>query len=335
MQATKYREEQANTSHWLDIVESFAVLAAIGGSIAAAVSQQIVMASIPLSLTATLNLANRRRQMNAMQGRQRQEITHLIQHSQDDFQADISNAKQIGKAVQSQIEQLSQQSRQSVQTISTLTSKMEQLTSEITILKASQAQEQASLREHSQNSKSQYDDLSTQVTDLYSEISFIQSSTLDLMSQVEAQQSHSQNLASQTENVEELLEILREIDAITQTISAQPDIADNFYQRGLIRKRLQRLEDQSIALDDFSKAIHLEPTHGEAYFERGLLHSESGQKQLAVDDLRTAAKLYFEDGQLDKYEQARTLSQNIHDLMAVASSPHEETEQYLIENLFS
>ena len=54
---------EANSSHWLDIVESSTVVAAIGGSIAAAVLQEIALASIPLALTATLNLANRRRQL--------------------------------------------------------------------------------------------------------------------------------------------------------------------------------------------------------------------------------------------------------------------------------
>lgn len=325
-------------SHWLDIVETLAVVSTIGGAIAAVVSQQIAMAAISLPLAATLNLANRRRQMSALMDNQRHEMTYLMQSSQDDLQADISGIKQTGEAIQSQIEQLSQQDMQSSQTISTLAAKTEQFETEITTLQQSQEQRQTALNalsEQSQTSHSQFDGLSQQVMDLQSAISLLQSSTSNLSNQVETQQHKSQSLAHQTENVEELVEILREIDAITQTISAQPDVADSFYQRGLIRKRLQREEDQLIALDDFSKAIQLEPTHVRAYFEQGLLQSELGHKQHAVDNLHTAAKLYFENGQLDQYERARELSQSIHDLITDSSSTPEETEQYLVENLFS
>ncbi|MGR3279750.1 hypothetical protein ACSYAD_32345, partial [Acaryochloris marina NIES-2412] len=257
-------EGETSPSHWLDIVETLAVVSTIGGAIVATVSQQIAMAAIPLSLTATLNLANRRRQMGALIENQRHEITYLMQYSQDSVQADLSGIKQTGEVIQSQIEQLSQQGIESLQTISTLASKTEQFEAEITTLQQSQEHSQTNLNalsEQNQTSHSQFDGLSKQVMDLQSEISLLQSSTSDLSYQVETQQHKSQSLAYQTENVEELVEILREIDAITQTISAQPDVADSFYQRGLIRKRLQREEDQLIALDDFSKAIQLEQTH--------------------------------------------------------------------------
>lgn len=46
---------------WLEIVEALSVLGSIGGSIVSVISQQIVFASIPLSLSVALNLVNRRR----------------------------------------------------------------------------------------------------------------------------------------------------------------------------------------------------------------------------------------------------------------------------------
>ena len=165
-------------------------------------------------------------------------------------------------------------------------------------------------------------------------VAYLQSSASDLGSRVEEQQSSSQYLAAQTQGVEELVEILRQIDTLTQAISANPNDASNFYQRGLVRKRLQRSEDQRIATEDFSRAISLEPTSANAYYERGLLKSDFGHKQHAVDDLRTAAKFYFDQGNLTEYEEARTLSQEIHDLIAGSVSLEEATEQYLIENLF-
>lgn len=338
MPTSKQNEKETSTSHGLDIVEAFAVVAAIGGSIVAAVSQQIAMATIPLSLTATLTLVNRRRHINAVLGQQRLTIAHNIQHSHDVIQAELAAVQQANEAVQSRLQQLNQQDTQALQTITTLTSQTVQMGEEIETLQHSQAQDQASLTalgEQTQLVQSQLEDLSPQLADLNDAISHLQSSTADLEDRVAAQHSNSQYLAAQTKSVEDLLEILRAMDAITQAISDQPDGADRFYERGLLRKRLQRLEDQHIALDDFSKAIQLESTYAGAYFERGLLHSELGQKQRAVDDFHTAAKLYFEQGQLNQYEQARELAQKIHDLIASPSAPDGEIEPPLVETLFS
>lgn len=331
-------ERRTPPSHWLDIVETFAVVTTIGGTIAAAVSQQIVMAAIPLSLTATLNLANRRRQMGALLDNQRLEITHLMVQGNNSLQAELSKVGQMSDAQQTQIDHLTEQDAQNIQSLETLTSKTTKLNGKIDALNQLQDQSQSSLdslNEQQQSTVTQGDELSSQMADLENAIALLQSTTSELSHQVEAQQHHSQSLASQTENVEELLEVLREIDAITQAISAKPNVAESFYQRGLVRKRLKRIEDQQIVLKDFSQAIQLEPTHAGAYFERGVLQSELAHKQGAVDDLNAAAKLYFEAGQLDQYEQARDLSQTLHDLVDSSSINDETAEPILVENLFS
>jgi len=224
-----------------------------------------------------------------------------------------------------------------LQTLATLTSQTEQFAVEMATLQTRQEEGESTfsaLGEQNQAVRTELDQVLTRVSGLQDAIAYLQSSASDLGSRVEEQQSSSQYLAAQTESVEELVEILREIDTLTQAISANPNDASNFYQRGLVRKRLQRLEDQRIAMEDFSQAIILEPTSAEAYYERGLLKSDFGHKQHAVDDLRTAAKFYFDRGDLAEYEKARALSQEIHDLIAGSPSPEEETEQYLIENLF-
>lgn len=330
-------EGETPPSHWLDIVETFAVVSTIGGAIAAAVSQQIGMAAIPLSLTATLNLANRRRQMGTLIENQRREISHLIEYNKNTLQSTLSETQNTSDHLQSQIDHLLEQDTQSLQTLEVLTLRTTKLGDEIDSLNQLQDQHQStltSLGEIQQSTVTQGGELSSQLTDLENAISLLQSSTSDLSHQVEAQQHNSQSLASQTDNVEELVEILREIDAISQTISAQPNVAESFYQRGLVRKRLERIDDQQIAIDDFSRAIQLEPTHPGAYFERGLLRAELSQKQGARDDLNTAAKLFFETGQLDQYEKARDLSQTQHDLIATPSISNESSEQILVENLF-
>lgn len=333
MQASNPMQESSQASHWLDVVESSAIVASIGGSIVAIVLEQIALASVPLALSATLNFVNRRRQLSAFQDQQRLEVAHMLQRSQDDLQAELGPIKQASEQVQSQIEHLTKQDTQAMQTLATLTTHVEQVDSQVSAVKASQTQDAATLVEL-QTSLAQLNEFSTQVQNLQGAIAQLQSSTSTLDNQVQEQQSSSQYLAAQTEGVEELMHILREIDVCTQTISANPNDASNFYQRGLTRKRLQRLEDQRAAMDDFSQAINLAPTFANAYYERGLLKSQFGHKQHAVDDLRTAAKFYFDQGKLDKYEEARSISQEIHDLIAGNPSPEEATEQYLIENLF-
>jgi len=337
MPASQNMPGSTPSSHWLDLVESCAVLASIGGSVAAIMLEQLAFASVPLALSATLNLANRRRQIGAFQEQQRLEMAHLLQQNQSDFQAQIATVKQASEGVQSQIEHLTKQDTQTVQTIATINTQTEIMESTIASLQNSHKQGSATvitLGEQSQATEAQMNELSTQLQTVQNAIAQLQASASDLGSQVEDQKSSAQYLAAQTEGVEELVETLREIDALTQTISSNPNDATNFYQRGLTRKRLQRLEDQRVSMEDFSQAIRLDPAFANAYFERGLLKSEFGHKQHAVDDLRTAAKLYFDQGDLPQYEKARELSQEIHALIAGSPSPEEETEQLLIENLF-
>ncbi|QUY43570.1 hypothetical protein HRE53_17685 [Acaryochloris sp. 'Moss Beach'] len=340
MSASQNTPGSNSDSNWLDLAEPVAVVTAIGGSVLAIMLQQIAVASaasIPLALSATLGLANRRRQMGAFQDQQRMEMAHLLQQNQADFQAQLDPMKQASEGVQSQIEHLTKQDTQTVQTIATLNTQTEKLESTIASLQNNHKQGESTvitLSEQSQATQTQMDELSTQFQAMQAAIAKLQSSATDLGSQVEDQKSSAQYLAAQTEGVEELVDILREIDALTQTISANPNVATHFFERGLTRKRLQRLEDQRVAMEDFSQAIRLEPTFANAYYERGLLKSEFGHKQHAVDDLRTAAKFYFDQGDLTQYEKARELSQEIHDLIAGSPSPEEETEQFLLENLF-
>lgn len=344
MQTSKNMQGEATPSNWLDTFEPIAVVAAMGTSVATLFIKEVALAAIPLSLTAALNLANRRRQIDAIQDQQRLEIAHLVQSYQENVSADLAIIKQASEEAKSQLNELDQQDVQSSQAIAALNTQAaslqaqtEQLQTEIAALQQSQAQGQATitgLGEQSQGAQTRFDELSTEVAGLQDAIAQLQSSALELEGRVEVQQSSSQHLAAQTEGVGELVDTLREIDTLTQAISTNPRIASNFYKRGLTRKRLERLEDQWAAIDDFSQALTLDPTHADAYFERGLLKSEFGYKQHAVDDLRMAAKLYFEQGTLSQYEEARSLSQKIHDLISGSPSPEAETEQYLLENLF-
>jgi tetratricopeptide (TPR) repeat protein len=337
-------QEETTSSNWLDTFEPIAVVAAMGTSVATLLIKEAALGAIPLSLVAALNLVNRRRQIDAIQDQQRREITHLVQSYQENISAELATVKETSEEAKSQLDELGQQDVQSFQAIAALNTQAaslqaqtEQLQTEIAALQQLQAQDQATitvLGEQSQGVQTRFDELSTAVAGLQGAIAQLESSATDLGNRVQEQQSSAQSLAAQTAGVGELVDVLRKIDTLTQAISANPNFATTFHQRGLTRKCLERSEDHRAAMDDFSQAIKINPTHADAYFERGLLKSEFGQKQQAVDDLRMAAKFYFEQGALEQYEKARALSQEIHELISGSPSPEAATEQYLIENLF-
>ncbi|MEB3190386.1 MAG: hypothetical protein VKL42_08595, partial [Snowella sp.] len=56
-----------NSRHWLTITEYFSLIASVGGTVAAIITQQIVWATSPLILTLGLNLINRERGLKVFQ----------------------------------------------------------------------------------------------------------------------------------------------------------------------------------------------------------------------------------------------------------------------------
>lgn len=76
----------------------------------------------------------------------------------------------------------------------------------------------------------------------------------------------------------------------TQAILADRNYAEAYFRRA--RAYLANHKSNAMeALADFDKAIDLDPTNAEAYYERGLLHSFILNNEHARDDMRTAAKL--------------------------------------------
>lgn len=253
----------AQQSHWLNGLEAFSVVVSLGSSIGLAIMQQAAFATIPLSLTATLNLVNRKRLLNAME--------------------------------------------QSQQTVAT------QLTAQ------DQAQ-MAKLDEQNQTNE-------TKLAEIAEKFTKVETVSAE-MSQ------HLQNLESKKAEIVEILQKLREIDSLTQAIRSNPKSADLFFQRGQIRQSLSRIEDKRIAVEDYTQAIQLESTLAKAYFNRGFLRSELGEKRQAVADLRMAAKCYFDQGDMESYDEAKRLTEQVHE--RIERQPAAANEQELVvANLFA
>ena len=303
-------DAQAETkqSHWLNHLETLSVIGSVGGAIASAVTNQVAFASIPLSLTATLHLANRRRLAEST-GEVRQVMIAQLSQQDQEYKAQIEALNQSGQLRKDAIATLTQQDEDKQLSIEAIT-------------KQNQTQQQT-------------------LESLNEQLESLEEHGAILVKRTEELETDSEVLKEKEQRLETALDQLHEIDQLTQIIRATPRDATLYYRRGLVRGNLCRIDDQRIAIDDYSQAIALDTAYADAYFQRGVLRSKIEEKQQAVADLRIAAKLYFEAGDLEHYEEAMRLSQEQHELVPAAverDTPAQDEaqseESLVIGNLF-
>ncbi|MGK7909485.1 MAG: tetratricopeptide repeat protein [Synechococcus sp.] len=210
------KQSRLAAAEWAAIVASF------GGSIAAALMQQVALAAIPLSVTATLSLCHRKQQLDSQTQR-------------------IESQEAI---------------------ISMQTKLLEQFQSK-------QDRQMAAIASQVQESDKQLNNL--------------QSVALNL----------------------------RTVQNCTQQILNDPPTSSSYYLRAMGHHRLGDLEE---AILDYSEAIARDPKNAKAYFNRGKANAKLGNKQEAVEDMRNAAKVFFEEGNIESYSKAKELSSNLHQL---------------------
>ncbi len=126
--------------------------------------------------------------------------------------------------------------------------------------------------------------------------------------QAAAAETHA-GLDSKQQDLVAVVKELRTMEGCTQSIAAYPQ-ADAYYQRGLSH---HRLEDWVEAIRDFTEAIRLNGELAGAFHFRGLAYGALDNRKQATDDLRQAYKLYFDQGDLDNYELARSLHKRFYE----------------------
>jgi tetratricopeptide (TPR) repeat protein len=161
-----------------------------------------------------------------------------------------------------------------------------------------------------------HDELKTKLmenqTDLANRVEKVQLSVKDNLAQQQRNNdSEIKRLELQLQDLNNVVSNIKDLENISQELRSQPDSANFFYQRGL---SYEKLGNYNGAIDDYTEAIKKDSSVAKAYHKRGVLYLDSGAKQKAVDDLRKAALLYFEQGDIDSYHQAREMSRNIHEL---------------------
>jgi tetratricopeptide (TPR) repeat protein len=258
-------------SSWLDNLEIASVAVSVGSSILLTLTQQAALATIPLSFTAAINLANRKRLINA-----------------------VMESQQAATA------QLVVQSQQQQQTL--------------------EAQRQAD---------------QTRLGAVGAQLIEMQGLSAAFSQQIQA-------LDEKGTNIETVLDKLREIDRFTQVIRTNPNAAEPYFNRGQVRQSLSRMEDNRLAIEDYTQAVKIQPGMAKAYFNRGLIRAELGERRQAGEDLRLAAKCYFDLGEMDNYAEAKRRSEAIYDkaessrsdVEAAPAEPKAESK-LLVSDLFA
>jgi tetratricopeptide (TPR) repeat protein len=120
-------------------------------------------------------------------------------------------------------------------------------------------------------------------------------------------------LNSKQKHLTEVVNNLETVENMSQELRAKPDSAKFYYQRGVSQ---ENLGNHSGALEDYTETLRRDANYAQAYHKRGVLYLELGEKQKAVDDLRKAALIYFEKGDIESYQKAREMSRKVHDLRA-------------------
>ena len=289
-------------SQLLEKVEIASAVSSIGGAIVSIFFNQVAVAAIPLSVTVALNLINRRTLLESMKQNNDAAIATIIQNS---------------VKTQTKLESLAEQQAYSEQQttnkhtelqggFSLLDDQLQQLTNNFSSERDTNNQAIAQLKQEDSQTGAKLQTLNEQIEKL-------QQQTDKLV------QEQSNKLMNEQAKIARTVDALREIETCTQSIRINPISANAFFNRGL---SYQRLGDLEAAIGDYTEAIRVNPSYAEAYQSRGLTYADLGDKQSAVKDLREAARLFFESGEIDKYQIARDLSKKFHDL----DIPEEQTE---------
>jgi tetratricopeptide (TPR) repeat protein len=159
--------------------------------------------------------------------------------------------------------------------------------------------------------------------------------------QIERQQSEHQTLSASTESLastsaatDQLLmiqfnkfhnEVTETVNGLKETVNAlqtqsekiankQTELLESTAEENCCRRGLEHMNRGEFkeAVSAFSEAIRLNPNYAQAYIHRGDAYGETSMKQQAIADLRVATKMCFESGDLDNYNKARALSEQIH-----------------------
>ena len=101
----------------------------------------------------------------------------------------------------------------------------------------------------------------------------------------------------------------------TRALELNPNFADAYNHRGVVKANLDRYEE---AIADFDAAIQIDPQDVDAYYNRGFAKQSLGQNEEALTDFRRALALAQQQGD---EELARHVETKIKDITVASADP--------------
>ena len=152
----------------------------------------------------------------------------------------------------------------------------------------------------------------------------------DLSNLGDRQTQHDSNYQQLQSQYDELASKITKLTLTQTNVSDSSSSAKLYYQKAI---DYEQMGEKLNAIEEYTKAIEIDSGYAEAYSQRGLLYSDTGSRKAAVEDLRKAAKLYFEQGDLDNYQKSKNMTQEIH--QSDSTSNGQDSDQVLASGLFS
>lgn len=196
-------------------------------------------------------------------------------------------------STENRVEQLEKQSQQSEFLLSELSQKLE--------------------RQHEMTS-SQLSELMQTGDNKISKVSQeIQKINQDLLQVNNLNQNLDKSFDSLNKHQVEISKIIKELsieENQSKTVLSVFDPADFCLNLALIN---QEGGDRDRAIENYTKALDINPSCTLAYYNLGLLYKEVGDNRKAIDNLRKASNLYFNKNDLKKYQETKNLSLQLYD----------------------
>ena len=285
-------------AHWLSIAEKVAIASSFGGLIIGAISKQFLWTTVPLSAFA------------AFASLDRQRLKSLVEREQEAIAVLVADNKQRITTVNAEFEERQQQSENELAELETSLGSVKKLAT--------------GSRSQIQQQEQEFMLTASKIENLQNYLSQLDSFTQNLEQQLDI-------VGNKQKETGRLVRQLKAIDIFTQSINADANSTQAYFERGLA---YQRLGNKHRAVDDYTKTIELDSKHAQAHHYRGLLYREMGIEQKAAIDLRRASQLYFDKGNLDKYREMRDLSQQIYKNNDDSTTSVKDSEQVAVGNLF-
>ncbi|GAB4244809.1 MAG: hypothetical protein Kow0049_34750 [Stanieria sp.] len=144
----------------------------------------------------------------------------------------------------------------------------------------------------------------------FNQIATVEQSIANLDLNNQKLQEREENIEPQLQQLTELVKKLEKVQLLNQTVV----VSNSTESLRELASQCQNSGDFSKAIELYTEVIKHNRRDAQVYQQRGIIRSQLKDKQGAIQDFRMAAKLYFEQGDLENYQHAKDLSNKLYDL---------------------